>query len=267
MPPRPSRAWSGELAFRIRHLFVLKLAGITAFTWLFFLGYFHLLRFPAYAVVEMPLTVLDRWIPFEPAGLVAYLSLWLYVGIAPGLQRSLRDLLAYGCWAAALCASGLLLFYFWPTRVPPLAPAAASFPGFALMRGIDAAGNACPSMHVAIAVFSARWIDRVCRDAGAPWALRAANAVWLALIVWSTVAVRQHVVLDAVAGAVLGGAFAAASLQWRLGFGASRPADIIRRSETFLRPVSGDGADQGLSGAAAPRGVRPALDGFPPDRT
>jgi membrane-associated phospholipid phosphatase len=41
------------------------------------------------------------------------------------------------------------------------------------------------------------------------------NVVWLLLIVHSTIAIRQHVVLDALAGAVLGGAFAWAALRWR----------------------------------------------------
>ena len=243
MPSRLPRAWVADLCFRVRHLFLLKFAGITAFTWVFFLAYFHLLRFPAHAVVEMPLTPLDRWIPFEPSGLVAYLSLWIYVGIAPGLQRDFRALIGYGAWAAALCTCGLLLFYAWPTRVPLAPLGAVSFPGFALMQGVDAAGNACPSMHVAVAVFSACWVDRLCRDMATPGWPRALNAVWLALIVWSTVAVRQHVVLDALAGALLGGAFAAASLHRRGARpGAAEALDMIPRAAAFLRPAAGDGA-------------------------
>ncbi len=243
MPSRPSRAWIADLWQRARHLFLLKLAGTTAFTWVFFVAYFHLLRFPAFTVAVMPLTALDRWVPFEPAALVAYLSLWFYVGIAPGLQRSLRELVAYGAWAAALCASGLLLLYFWPTRVPVLPGTDTDFPGFAILRGVDAAGNACPSMHVAIALFSALWIDRIFGESGAPRALRAANAAWFALIAWSTVAVRQHVVLDAVAGALLGGAVAAASLRGRAGAAGPNAADIIGRPEPLLRPASGEGAE------------------------
>lgn len=244
MPPRLPRAWVADLSHRVRHLFLLKLAGTTAFTWVFFVAYFHLLRHPSHTVVEMPLTALDRWIAFEPAAIVAYLSLWVYVGIGPGLQRSVRALIGYGAWAAALCASGLLVFYFWPTRVPPLPRGDASFPGLAMLQGVDAAGNACPSMHVAIAIFSALRVDRIFRDAAAPWALRAANAAWFALIVWSTIAVRQHVVLDALAGALLGGAFAAVSLRWHARLFRPKRADIIRRSENnFFGAVPRDGAD------------------------
>ncbi len=77
---------------------------------------------------------------------------------------------------------------------------------------MDAAGNACPSLHVATALFTAIWIDRLFRIVGAPVAWRAANAIWVLGIAWSTVAIRQHVVLDAVAGTVLGTVFALLSI-------------------------------------------------------
>ena len=34
----------------------------------------------------MPRTRLDLLIPFQPAALLAYVSLWVYVGVGPGLQ-------------------------------------------------------------------------------------------------------------------------------------------------------------------------------------
>lgn len=213
-PPLPH--WTGAVWRRMRHLFWLKAIGTTAWTWLFFIGYFHLLRHPAQAVVSMPLTALDHWLPFQPGWLGAYLSLWVYVGIAPGLQASLRGLLAYGVWAGALCASGLLAFWLWPNAVPPNAAAAtSSAAGMSLIRGIDAAGNACPSMHVAIAMFTVCWIERLLRDVAAPAWLRGLNLAWFAAIVYSTLAVKQHVLLDVLAGGLLGAVFAAASLHWR----------------------------------------------------
>jgi membrane-associated phospholipid phosphatase len=39
------------------------------------------------------------------------------------------------------------------------------------------------------------------------------NTVWLLLIVYSTLAIKQHVLLDALAGAALGAAFGWASLR------------------------------------------------------
>lgn len=215
---RSGDGWKTTLARHWRHRQWLKVLGICAFTWIFFVAYFHVLRNAPHPVTVMPLTPLDGWIPFEPAAFWVYVSLWFYVGIAPGLLPSMRALLGYGAWIAALCVAGLLCFWLWPTAVPSQAhqldPAVANHAGFALMRGVDAAGNACPSLHVATATFTALWVQRLLAAAGAPWPLKAVNATWLLLIAWSTVAVRQHVVLDVVAGAALGVAFGLAALRF-----------------------------------------------------
>jgi len=229
----PLPAWPSELGFRIRRYFFVKTFGITAATWLFFIGYFYILRHPAYPVTLMPLTALDRLIPLQPPALVAYLSLWLYVGVAPALQRTFPELIVYGLWIGAMCLTGLALFYFWPTAVPPRPVDASGFPGFALLQGVDLAGNACPSMHVAAAIFTAIWVDHLLRLTRSPMALRAVNGAWFVAITYSTMAVKQHVALDVAAGALLGVIFALPSLHWRPGKGGSgavsprAAADII----------------------------------------
>ena len=222
----PLSPWTAEIWLRVRRLFLLKLVGTTVFTWIFFVGYFHMLRYPAGPVSVMPLTALDRWIPFQPPLLVAYFSLWFYVGIAPGLQRTFAELLVYGLWIGALCVTGLALFYAWPSAIPVRLWPATEFPGFAMLQGVDAAGNACPSMHVAVAIFSALSVEQTLRWARAPMALRAVNAAWFLAIAWSTLAVKQHVVLDVVAGALLGTAFAWPALRWRPGRRAAGAAMI-----------------------------------------
>jgi len=208
-PGQDRRGWRSDLAFRIRTLAVLKLAGVTAFVWLFFIGYFYLLRNPSGPVTVMPLTALDRLIPFQPHALAAYVSLWVYVGIAPGLLRNWRELLAYGLWATALCGFGLALFYLWPTAVPANSMNAT----IAVLQGVDAAGNACPSMHVATAMFSMVWIDHLLRVTRSPLPLRLLNAAWFVAIAYSTLAIKQHVVLDVIGGVLLGLAFAGLSLR------------------------------------------------------
>ncbi|MBX3622733.1 MAG: phosphatase PAP2 family protein [Rhizobacter sp.] len=230
----PAPAWRAQLLARARFQFVFKTVGITAFTWVFFIGYFWVLRHPVYPTTMMPLTALDRLIPFQPAALVPYLTLWIYIGLAPALAKSWRQLFVHGLWAAGLCATGLAIFYFWPTAVPPRPLEAAAYPGFALLQGVDAAGNACPSLHVAVAIFSAICLDHLLRSLRAPVALRLVNALWFIAIAYSTLAIKQHVALDAAAGAVLGSVFAGFSLRWRPGgWGADRvgagAADIIRR--------------------------------------
>ena len=207
--------WTVELGERMRRHFLFKFLGTTVCCCIFFIGYFHVLRHPAYDVAVMPLTALDHWIPFQPWTLVAYLSLWVYVGFAPGLQWTLRELVVYALWMMALCTAGLGFFYWWPTQVPAMVQHASDFPGFALLRGVDAPQNACPSLHVATAMFTAIRAEDVLRRARAPMWLRLFSAFWFLAIAWSTLAIRQHVVLDVLAGAALGGLFAWMSLRWR----------------------------------------------------
>ena len=215
--PLPAPTWRASLGFRLRRHLAVKVTGVTGFTWIFFIGYFHLLRHPAYPATVMPLIALDDLIPFQPGALLAYLSLWLYMGFAPGLQRTMLELVAYTLWIGALCVTGLAWFYFWPTAVPPHLIDVSAFPGFALLQGVDAAGNACPSMHVAVAIFSAIWLDHLLRQARVPVTLRLLSATWFVAIAYSTLATKQHVALDAAAGAALGVAFALPSLYWRPG--------------------------------------------------
>ena len=183
--------------------------------WLFFAGYFYLLRHPARPVVVMPLTAIDRWIEFQAWALWPYISLWVYVALPPALLPSARELIRYGWWIGGLCIAGLACFYFWPTSVPRQIVAMGSHTGFDLLRGVDAAGNACPSLHVAAAAFSALWLERLLRELAQPRWLRVANPLWFVLIVWSTLAIKQHVWWDVAAGLALALAIAVPSLRGR----------------------------------------------------
>ena len=216
-PDAKTGTWLGEVGFRMRRHLLLKIAGTTLWTWVFFIGYFHLLRHPVHPPVTMPVTFVETLVPITPLAIAPYLSLWFYVGIAPGLQRTFSALLAYGAWAGLLCATGLGIFYRWPTVIPAFVFDRGDTPGFALLQGIDAPGNACPSMHVAIALFSAIWIGRLLGECGVPRGWRVANWLWFAAIVYSTLAIRQHVLVDVLGGAALGLAFAFPSLLLRPG--------------------------------------------------
>ena len=222
--------WPAEIALRMRRHLALKMIGTTAVIWIFFIGYFHLLRNIAYPVTTMPLTPLDGLVPIAPWAIVPYLSLWFYVGIAPGLQRSFVELVVYGLWSVFLLLVGLGIFYRWPTRIPTFVFDRGGYPGFEMLQGIDSPGNACPSLHVAIALFSAIWIDVQLRESGVPPGYRYASALWFAAIAYSTLAIRQHVVIDVVAGALVGLIVALLSLAWRPG----RAGRVGRASTTAI---------------------------------
>jgi len=184
-----------------------------SFMVLFFWAYFAVLRNPLATPFVMPVTWLDRWIGFSPSAFPAYVSLWVYVSLAPALIGSLRALLLFGLWIAWMCLFCLAIFWFFPTSTPVFSIDWSVYPGFALIKGLDAAGNAFPSLHVASAAFSALWLNRVFAKLDAPKALQWLSALQCSVIIWSTIATRQHVVLDAIGGVIVGVVFAALSFR------------------------------------------------------
>ncbi|HEX3729616.1 MAG TPA: phosphatase PAP2 family protein, partial [Opitutaceae bacterium] len=72
------------------------------------------------------------------------------------------------------------------------------------LKSVDASDNACPSLHAAFALFSAIWLHRILRRVGAPHPLKLLNGLWCAGILYSAMALKQHVAVDILAGAALG---------------------------------------------------------------
>jgi membrane-associated phospholipid phosphatase len=189
---------------RLKAHWVFKTVAMTFFTLAFFCGYFLLLKFPVFPVTVMPLTALDRWIGFQPTALALYISLWFYVPLAPGLIADKRELVTYYWAMLGLAMVGLAVFFFWPTSIPPQQIDWADHPAFGELKAVDSSGNACPSLHVAFAIFSAIWLDRLMRRMGRHAWLRVLSWCWCAGILYSTLATKQHVAIDVVAGAAFG---------------------------------------------------------------
>jgi len=192
-----------DIVSRVRSQFWLKTFGSMGFMVLFFWGYIYILRHSFFTVTDMPLLAIDGWIPYQNSAWVLYVSLWLYVQLPVTMIEKRRELILYGWMAAAVSAIGFVVFILWPTAVP-----AVGVEGdgslYSTMRSIDTTGNSCPSLHVAFSVFTAQWLERFIRRVGGAGWLRWLNVVWCLGIVYSTLATKQHVVLDAFAGAVLG---------------------------------------------------------------
>ena len=170
----------------------------------------------------MPEIALDHWVAFTPASYPVYVSLWVYVSLPPALMGNFRALLHFGGWMGALCVFCLALFWIFPTQTPDFGMDWSLYPGLATIKGLDAAGNACPSLHVASAVFTAFWLERLFSELRAPRVLRVINLLHCLAIAWSTMATLQHVALDVLAGAAVGTLFAVASLR------ALRPGGRLR---------------------------------------
>jgi len=182
-------------------------------TW-FFAAYFWVLRHPLFPVTTVPATAIDRLIHFRPEALPLYLSLWFYVSLVPALLVERRELVSYALAAVGISVVGLGIFLRWPTTVDWPDADWSPYPAFAFLQSVDATGNAFPSLHVAFAVFTAVWLERLLRQMGAGRVVRAFNWLWCLGILYSTVATRQHVALDVLAGDGLGAAVAGLHGHW-----------------------------------------------------
>lgn len=195
----------GGIGSRLIAHWRLKLLGVPVFIMVFFAAYFLLLRFPAFGVTTMPLTAFDAAIPYQPASLVIYFSLWFYVSLAPAMLQDREELLFHGKAAGCMSFVGLGIFFLWPTTVPLDASLrGVDAAGLAWLKQVDSAGNACPSLHVAFAVFSGLWLDRVLVEMRLPAMVRWLNLAWCLAIAYSTLSTKQHVLVDVIAGAALG---------------------------------------------------------------
>ncbi|MGP1676625.1 MAG: phosphatase PAP2 family protein, partial [Burkholderiales bacterium] len=170
-------------------------------------------------ITVMPVILFDRLIGFQPGALPLYISLWVYVSLPPALLATRRELYDYAMAMAATCLAALLVFYFWPTAVPAADIDWARYPDVAFLKSMDASGNACPSLHVATAVFSGIWLHYLLRRFGAPLWLLSVSWMWCTGIVYSAMATRQHVAVDVLAGLALGVLAATLSLRYRLDAG------------------------------------------------
>ncbi len=178
----------------------LKFCGATLFITLCMGLYEHLLRHPTGLVHIVPVTAVDRLVPLQPLFLTVYLSLWAYVTLPLALIHRLDALLRYGGQMGLICALGLLCFYLWPTAQATLNIDWEQYPTLMPLKRMDASGNACPSLHVACTLGAALWLDRALRQRRIG---RGLSRLWALGIVYSTLAIKQHLLLDVMGGAVL----------------------------------------------------------------
>ena len=176
--------------------------------------------------LHVPELALDRAIPVQPAWMVVYGSLYVFV-LLPLLVVRQQELFRRALKAYVMV---LIVAYIGFVTYPTVAPRPAEVPGdgFAawslrLQYSLDQQYNCLPSLHVAHSFVSALTCYRVNRAVGA------AASVWATLIGVSTLYTKQHYVLDVITGALI--AYAAYLLFLR-----SYPRDAVPESEQRRAP-------------------------------
>ena len=205
--------WLQQIGPRLRTLWLAKMIGMTLGMTAFFVAYFAILHHPLFPVTTVPLIAIDRMIGFRPEALPLYLSLWVYVSLVPALLKNRRELVSCGLAALMLSVVGLGIFVLWPTALPKFEIDWSRHSFLYFLKAADISRNACPSLHAAFAVFAGVWLAHLLRDMRAGRLVRALNWLWCLGILYSTVAVRQHVALDTLSGAALGAIVAVPQLR------------------------------------------------------
>jgi membrane-associated phospholipid phosphatase len=205
---------------------LLLFVGINAVFWT---GYQLLSRHAFFPLREVPLTWLDRAVPFQPALWIwVYLSQFLFTGTLPLLLVTRADLRRYVVSLGVMSCVSFAVFLFLPTMGPRPVEVGTN----TAMRWIASADgplNALPSLHAAFLVCMGCLAWRMFGRKALPVVV-----LWGAAILYATLATKQHYALDLLTGSALG--WLADVVAWR----GARAAAMI--------PVS--------SGSASQRGVR-----------
>lgn len=195
--------WYQALGRRIATLWVVKMIGTTVGISGFFAIYFWVMHNPSSEPTVMPLTMLDHWVGVSDDAMLLYGSLWFYISLTPALAKDKAQLWTCARDAALIAGAGLAVFWLFPTTVPAFAVDWSQYPSLQFLKTADAGGNAFPSLHVAFAVFSAVLMERQLREVRAPAWVRMLNLLWAFGIIYSTLATRQHVLIDVAGGTLL----------------------------------------------------------------
>lgn len=155
---------------------------------------------------SVPSNRLDHAIPFQPRWVWVYLSLYLLNPIGPLLTRSRTELLRYTRGILFMFGCALVCFVLFPVAGPR--PAGGG--GYWLYERlivVDRAYNSFPSLHAACAVYAVLYATYASADSSRPELrkfLLGCAWVWVGLILYSTIAVRQHFAIDLLPGIFLG---------------------------------------------------------------
>jgi membrane-associated phospholipid phosphatase len=159
-------------------------------------------HWPLREAAFLPLTALDRAVPFWPLSGLVYFSVFPFLLVSFLALRD-RERAARFLYASLLAQTvGMLCFLLWPTAFPrdrfPV-PADAAALGLALVRfcrSLDAPVNCLPSLHVSAITLC------VAALRGTRW-FRPALVAGM-LLAASTLTFKQHYVIDVLAGFALG---------------------------------------------------------------
>lgn len=194
-----------------RHKLILS----TVLTLLVSVPYYGNQHWPLHPATVMEPSAIDLAIPFVEGTSWIYLSYFLLLPIAVIAIPTSRDMTQFALDVAFIAILSNLIFLFYPTAVErPSGPATDL--AYRLVHAVDAPTNACPSLHASLGLYSALWCHRLLAGCGVAWLWRAGLWAWATGILYATLALRQHVLADLLAGGSLAAVVYAMSGRWGL---------------------------------------------------
>jgi membrane-associated phospholipid phosphatase len=218
----------GTLTGRLKSGLPLKLILLVALNPLVYVPYLFLQRHPFFPPTGMSASFLDRLVPFSDLAVWPYLSIYLLMPVGPFLMGRRNQILRYAAGIVLISFFADIIFLLRPTLSPRPVVAGTSA-AYQMLTAIDNSFHAFPSLHAAFAVYSALCAGLVLRELGSRRILRFGIWIWALMILYATLATKQHVLVDIIAGSGLGLAAHAAVFEQRI---------FIFKRQPPLQPVA-----------------------------
>jgi len=169
---------------------------------MFCVPYFLIGHRPLMSVHTLPLSWLDRAIGFHPQEWVwIYQSVYLPINVIPWLSERREHLRRYVIGFAVLSLISFTIFILYPIRGPK--PQVTNPTGMHwLLLQYDAPLNSLPSLHAGLLIYTLAYGKRIMGDS-IPAGLTSLCILWAGLILYGTLATKEHYAIDIVTGAVL----------------------------------------------------------------
>jgi membrane-associated phospholipid phosphatase len=227
MPGESSVDASIPCGQRITRLWPLKLGYTAVVSVCFWSIYLFLSRHPLFPIRPLPMTWLDDWAGFRPNPWAwIYESIFLLTGVAPWLIVTREELRRYLIGFTLLSVVSFVLFAFFPVASPR--PANLESNAFLVfITQVDGPLNAFPSLHAGCLIYNLALVRHLFGRQLSPL-VAMVLLIWAGLILFATLATKQHYVLDLLAGTLLG--WAADQVAWRKSARDDKASTKIRRN-------------------------------------
>lgn len=221
---------------RFAVLWRLKLGATVIVSVIFWSFYLFLSRHSLFPVHTLPLTALDNWAAFRPNPWAwVYESNFLLTGIVPWLIVSREQLRRFLIGFAWLCAISFFVFAICPVASPrPTEEAIKASSFLYFVTRIDGTLNAFPSLHAGCLIYNLALVRHLF-GRKLHTGVMTALYLWAGLILFATLATKQHYAVDLLAGGLLG--WVVDRFAWRSFLGSENASTKIRRTSEATSQV------------------------------